>query len=332
MQLQTELAPKVIYIGDDFIMYDVTPLFEPIQGKSKTFRNRIVMPPMVVNRGINTPDGWEWYSQRAKGGVGLVIVEATNVVGFGSKLTVENLKPLVEGIHEGGALAAIQLFPGVRGQAVSPTQIPKQDIQKLLDNYHNAAEICAKAGFDGIEPHGAHSFLLNQFFSPIQNQRTDEYGGDMAGRMRLALNIMNTIKPAADSKDMLVLYRHTPVGQGYDILDSLVFVEELIKAGLDILDVSPASAPDPGDRSAPFMKFGIPVIAVNELNLLDRALKVLNEKRANFVAVGRGLIADPDWANKVKEGRTKEIVKCINCNLCFSNLREGKYVGCSQWD
>ncbi len=311
-------------------MYDI--IFEPIRIKNKTFRNRVVMPPMVVNRGINTPEGREWYSQRAKGGVSLVIVEATNVVGFGSEFTVENLKPLVEGIHEGGALAAIQLFPGVRGQSASPTQMAKQDIQKLLDNYRIATEICAGAGFDGVEPHGAHGYLLNQFFSPVQNQRTDEYGGDIAGRMHLALSIMDAIRPIAESNNMLILYRHTPIGQGYGIKESLELVKELIKAGLDILDVSPASGSAPGDRAAPFMNLAIPVIAVNDLHLLDRALEVLNEKRATFVAVGRGLIADPDWPNKVKEGKMKDIVKCISCGQCSADLREGKSVGCCQWD
>lgn len=313
-------------------MYDVTPLFKPMKIKGKGFRNRIIMPPMVVNRQITASDGWKWYSQRAKGGVSLVIVEATNVVGFGSNYTAENLKPLVDGIHQGGALAAIQLFPGVRGRAVSPNQMSKQDILNLLDGYRIAAEICAKAGFDGIEPHGAHGFLLNQFFSPIQNQRNDEYGGDMAGRMRLALSIMDTIRPIATANGMLILYRHTPVAQGYGIEDSILFVEELVKAGLDILDVSPASSNAPGDRSAPFMKLNIPVIAVNEMHLLDRALEVLNQKRGTFVAVGRGLIADPEWPNKVREDKLGEIVKCISCNQCFEDLREGKAVGCSQWE
>jgi len=313
-------------------MYDVTPLFKPIQVKNKTFRNRIVMPPMVINRGINTPEGYQWYGQRASGGVALVIVEATNVIEFGSELTVENLKPLVEGIHDGGALSTIQLFPGVRGQSISPTQMTNQDIQKLIDNYRIAAQICADAGFDGIEPHGAHGYLLNQFFSPVQNQRTDEYGGDIEGRMRLALSIMNAIRPISDSNEMLILYRHTPVGEGYGIEESLILAEKLIEAGLDILDISPSSMPNPGDHSAPFMKLGIPIIAVNELHHLERALEALNENRATFVAVGRGLIADPDWANKVREGKTGDIVECISCNECFEDLGEGKFVGCSQWD
>ena len=90
---------------------DVTPLFEPLKVRDKEFRNRIVMPPMVANRGVATPDGVEWYGQHAKGGVALVIVEATAVNRFGEELTVDSLKALVDAIHDGGALAAIQLFP-----------------------------------------------------------------------------------------------------------------------------------------------------------------------------------------------------------------------------
>ena len=313
-------------------MYDVTPLFAPLQVKHKTLRNRIVMPPMVVNRGLTTPEGQQWYGRRAAGGVGLVIVEATDVVRFGSELTAENLRPLAEAIHHGGALAAIQLFPGRRGQTISPMQLTRQHIEQLLAQYHTAAEICAEAGFDGIEPHGAHGFLLNQFFSPTQNQRTDEYGGTLAGRMRLALSIMETIRPIASRADMLILYRHTPVRPGYGIEESLALAEALVKAGLDILDISPASDSAPGDRAAPFMKLGIPVIAVNEMDRLPRALEVLSEKRATLVAVGRGLIADPDWPIKVREGRLEDIVVCTGCDECHADLNRGVVVGCAQWN
>jgi len=312
-------------------MQDVTPLFAPLQVKHKTLRNRIVMPPMVVNRGLTTSEGQQWYGRRAAGGVGLVIVEATDVVRFGSELTTENLRPLAEVIHHGGALAAIQLFPGRRGQTISPMQLTSQHIEQLLAQYHTAAEICAEAGFDGIEPHGAHGFLLNQFFSPTQNQRTDEYGGTLAGRMRLALNIMGTLRPIASRADMLILYRHTPVRPGYGIEESRALAEALVEAGLDILDISPASDSAPGDRAAPFMKLGIPVIAVNEMDRLPRALVVLSEKRATLVAVGRGLIADPDWPIKVREGRLEDIVVCTSCDGCHADLDRGVTVGCMQW-
>jgi len=313
-------------------MMDVTPLFAPLQVGQKTLRNRIVMPPMVVNRGLTTPQGAEWYGRRAQGGVGLVIVEATDVVDFQSELTADNLRPLVEAIQQGGALAAIQIFPGVRGQATAPHQLTSQEIQELVAHYSAAVEICAQAGFDAVEPHGAHGFLLNQFLSPIQNRRTDVYGVSPEGRMRMALSIVEAIRPIVDRAGMLLLYRHTPVGRGYGIEESLLLARRLVQAGVDILDISPASDAAPGDRAVPFMELGVPVIAVNELDRLDRALEVLREKRATLVAVGRGLIADPDWPIKVRQHRLDEIVVCTGCDQCHDDLGRGDAVGCAQWD
>lgn len=313
-------------------MIDVTPLFAPLQVGHKTLRNRIVMPPMVVNRGLTTPQGAEWYGRRAQGGVGLVIVEATNVVDFPSKLSAANLRPLVDAIHQGGALAAIQLFPGVRGQTTAPHQLMSQDIRDLVAQYRAAVEICAQAGFDAVEPHGAHGFLLNQFFSPVENRRTDAYGGPMEGRMGMALSIVDAIRPIVDRAGMLLLYRHTPVGPGYGIEESLVLARRLVESGVDILDISPASDAAPGDRAAPFMELGVPVIAVNELDRLVRALEVLREKRATLVAVGRGLIADPDWPVKVRQNRLDDIVVCAGCDQCFEDLDRGDPVACVQWD
>jgi 2,4-dienoyl-CoA reductase-like NADH-dependent reductase (Old Yellow Enzyme family) len=311
----------------------IAPLFSPLQVKHRTLRNRIVLPPMVVNRGLTTPEACRWYGERAAGGVSLAIVEASDIIRFGSEFTAENLRPLVDAIHEGGALAAIQLFPGRRGQTTTPMDLSQTDIDQMVAQYRVAARICADAGFDGIEPHGAHGFLLNQFFSPVRNQRTDAYGGSMAGRMRLALEIVEAVRPVADSVGMLVLYRHTPLRAdfGYDIRESLVLAEALVHAGVDILDISPASGLAPGDRAAPFTRLGVPVIAVNELSQLPRALEVLEHGRASLVAVGRGLIADPNWPNKVREGRTDEIVQCVCCDECHADLRRGVPVRCAEW-
>jgi 2,4-dienoyl-CoA reductase-like NADH-dependent reductase (Old Yellow Enzyme family) len=312
---------------------DIAPLFAPLQVKHKTLRNRIVCPPMVVNRGLTTPEACVWYGERAAGGVSLAIVEASDSFRFGTEFTGENLRPLADAIHAGGALAAIQLFPFRRGQTTAPADLAPEDIQRLLAQYRLATEICAAAGFDGIEPHGAHGFLLNQFFSPVRNQRTDEYGGSLANRMRLACQIVETIRPIADRAGMLVLYRHTPQRDdfGYGIPDSLRLAAALVKAGVDILDLSPSSGIAPGDRAAPFMQLGVPVIAVNELNLLPRALEVLNHGRADLVAVGRGLIADPQWPIKVRDGREDEIVQCVCCDECFADLRRGVAVRCAEW-
>lgn len=314
-------------------MNDVASLFEPLQVRHKTLRNRIVMPPMVVNRGLTTPEAQKWYGRHAAGGAGLVIVEASNSVLFGTEFTAENLRPLAEAIHRGGAWAAIQIFPGVRGQTTTPMQLTRADIERLLDQYRSATEICARAGFDAVEPHGAHGYLLNQFFSTTHNQRTDEYGGSLAGRMKLALDILATIRPVTQQAGMLVLYRHTPArsGFGYTLQDSLALAEELVKAGVDILDISPASEVAAGDRAAPFMQAGVPVIAVNELDRLPRALEVLRERRATLVAVGRGLIADPDWPIKVREGRLQDIITCTYCDQCHADLGKDVPVGCTQW-
>lgn len=314
-------------------MTEIAPLFAPLQVKHKTLRNRIVCPPMVVNRGLTTAEACAWYGERAAGGVSLVIVEATNSYLFGDELTGANLRPLADAIHAGGALAAIQVFPFRRGQTTAPADLAPEDIQRLLAQYRLAAEICAEAGFDGIEPHGAHGYLLNQFFSPVRNQRTDEYGGDLAGRMRLALEIVATLRPIVDRAGMLLLYRHTPQRDdfGYGIPDSLALAEALVKAGVDILDISPASHIAPGDRAAPFMKLGAAVIAVNLLDETPRALEVLRYGRADLVAVGRGLIADPEWPRKVREGREEEIVRCVRCDECHADLRRGVAVRCAEW-
>ena len=312
---------------------DVSPLFQPLNVRTKTLRNRIVMPPMVVLRGLTTPEGIEWYGRHAQGGVGLVIVEATDVSRFGTAFTAENMSPLTEAIHAGGALAAIQLRPSRRDSAQPPAQLSRKQLTQMLDSYRIAAETCAGAGFDGIEPHGAHGYLLNQFFSPVQNQRTDEYGGSLDNRMRLARDIVSAVRPICDKHEMILLYRHTPVGQGYGIEESLVLGRRLVEAGVDILDISPASINQPGDHSAPFKGLGVPIIAVNELDRVSRALEVLNEGRADLVAIGRGLIADPDWPTKVKSGQFDAIIECTYCDeKCFGNLRQGIPVECTQWE
>lgn len=306
-------------------------LFEPITIKGKRFRNRIVVPPMVVNRGFTSADASAWYGARAAGGAAMVIVEATDIVLFENELNAKNLAPLVEAIHRGGALAAIQLFPGVRQQRLSPTDLSADQIGSILALYRKAADICAEAGFDGMEPHGAHGYVLNQFFSPIQNRRSDRYGGSFENRTRFALEILRQIQPTAHRRNMLLLYRHTPVGKGYGIEESLAFAEALLREGVDILDISPASHESPADRAAPFMRLGAPVIAVNEMDEIPRALEALSENRATLIAVGRAFIADADWARKVQENRLDEIITCIRCNQCYEDLDRGDYVGCSQW-
>jgi 2,4-dienoyl-CoA reductase-like NADH-dependent reductase (Old Yellow Enzyme family) len=310
----------------------VDSLFRPLRVKSRELRNRVVMPPMVTLRGLTGRAGVEWYGRHAAGGVGLVIVEATPVQRFGSDFTADSLRPLVEAIHGGGALAAIQLFPTRRLSFQVPVDLTVGELEEMVGRYVIAARVCREAGFDGIEPHGAHGYLLNQFFSPVQNRRTDEYGGNIENRMRLALEIVEAVRPACGS-GMLLLYRHTPTGHGYGMEESLLLAQGLVERGVDILDISPSSGEKPGDRAVPFTGLGVPVIAVGELDRVERSLEVLNEGRADLVAVGRGLIADPDWPIKVREGRLEEIVECVRCNTkCYGHLRQGIAIECAEWE
>ena len=315
---------------------DVTPMFQPLQVKNKTLRNRLVMPPMVQLRHITSPGGMAWYRERAQG-VALVIVEATSVNRFGKDLTIQTLKPLVDAVHEAGALIAIQLFPVSfdfpRTEPLpSPNDFTLDDIATVIRDYQMATEMCGEAGFDGVEPHGAHNYPINQFFSPEQNTRTDAYGGSLENRMRFARSIVGSVRHITNKNDMLQLYRHTPVGKGYGIAESLELAKALIGEGVDILDISPASADAPADRAAPFKNLGVPIIAVNELDELDRALEVFLENRADLIAIGRGLIADPEWPLKVQEGRFDDIVQCTRCDEgCFGNLKLGEPVECIEW-
>jgi len=309
----------------------VEPLFEPLVVRGSHLPNRVVMPPMVQLRSLTSPEGVEWYRERASGGVGLAIVEATAVNRFGSELTAATLGPLVTAIHDGGALAAIQLFPVTFRRQVRPAELSQRDLDTMVDEYARAVEVCLAAGFDGVEPHGAHGFVLNQFFSPVQNERADEYGSaSLDDRMRLARRIVDRLRPICGD-DGLLLYRHTPVGPGYGLDDSLCLARHLVAGGVDILDISPSSERQSGDLAAPFTDLGVPVIAVGHLDDVDRALEVLSRGRADLCAVGRGLIADPEWPRKVRERRLDDIVVCQRCDEgCFGNLRRDEWVQCVQ--
>ena len=308
-------------------------MFSPLTIRRWTLHNRVVMPPMVTMRDIAGEDGREWYARHAAGGVGLVIVEATGIPRFTRDLTPETLRPLVEAIHAGGALAAIQLFPLDFGTDREVASLTPEEIQAMVAQFRHAARICREAGMDGVEPHGAHGFLLNRFFSPLDNPRHDDYGGSLENRMRLGLDIVRAIKDEVGD-DMLLLYRHTPVKDDrYGMEESLAFARELVQAGVDVLDISPSSLEAPGDRAAPFRACGVPVITVGTLDESGRAEEALSRGRADLVAIGRALIADPDWTDKKKRGAEKSITRCSRCNdMCFGNLKKRIPIACTRWD
>jgi 2,4-dienoyl-CoA reductase-like NADH-dependent reductase (Old Yellow Enzyme family) len=307
-------------------------IFSPLNIRNLTLRNRIVCPPMVQVRSIVSDEGIAWYRRLAAGGAALVIIEATGVPLFGTELTVEDLRRLTDAIHAEGAAVAIQLFPVPFGQSIDPKAPTTDQIEGIIDQFGRAATICREAGFDGVEPHGAHGYMINQMFMPDKNSRTDAYGGSLENRGRLGVEIVRKMRQAVGDS-LLLLYRHSPEGKQYTLDDSLQFAGWLIDAGLDVLDISPARKEVPADLAAPFKaKFDVPVIAVQGMDDPVAAADSLNAQRCDLVAVGRQLIADAAWPNKLRQNQIADIVKCDKCNNgCFGRLREGKPVECVHW-
>lgn len=313
-------------------------LFAPLRIKGLTLRNRVVAPPMLQVRPVLSPEGIAWHRRLAAGGAGLVIVEGTSVRRLATKATVDEMRPLARAIHDEGAAACIQLFAvfeeaaNLHSDAVAPDAPTAEQMETLIDYFARSAVLCRDAGFDAVEPHGAHGFLLNQFLMPDRNHRTDQFGGSPANRARLAERIVQAIRAAA-GEELVILYRHSPTGPCYSMEDSLAMARRLVAAGLDVLDVSPARERTVADLAGPFKAaLGVPVIAVGGMEDPAAASEALRQGRCDLVAVGRQLIADAAWPDKVRTGHYDQVVRCLQCDQgCFGNIREGKPAACVQW-
>lgn len=306
-------------------------IFRPLRIKTVTLRNRIVVPPMLQLRPITSRQGIAWYRRLAAGGAAMVIIEGTAISRFESELTADNLAPLAAAIHEQGATAVMQLSPPKFDRPQVPDTLTGQRVERLAEQYALATRICRGAGFDGVEPHGAHGFLLNQFFMPDRNHRADRYGGSLENRCRLAVQIVQQIRLCTDDA-MVVLYRHTPRGEAYGIEESVVLAKRLVEAGVDVLDISPAQDKAVADLAEPFRGLGVPVIAVGGLEDPAASAQAIDAGRCDLVALGRQLIRDAEWPNKVHEDRLAEVGRCEKCNQgCYGNIRKGLPVVCVHW-
>ena len=311
---------------------DYEALFRPLEIRGLTLANRIVVPPMVQRRPLASPEAEAWYRRMAAGGAGLVFVESTGAPDVGSETTVDDLARLAGAIREQGAVPGIQLFPTSPSMAADQNELTAREIEEIIYSYAAATRVCADAGFQGVEIHGAHGFLLNRFFMPDKNARADGYGGDLAGRSRLAVEITEHVRGAAGD-DLFIAFRHTPQGEAYSIRDSLFLAERLFEAGLDVLDISPAKGKDVADLAEPFAeRFQRPVIAVGGMGEPADAAEALRDGRCDLVAVGRQMIADAEWPRKVQEGRLDDIRRCIDCEHCWDRLRADEPVDCALWE
>ncbi len=235
--------------------------------------------------------------------------------------------------------------PGAEQVAPSSTvdqrELTIAQIETITTKFGQAAEAAKRSGFDFVEVHGAHGYLACQFFSGADNRRTDRYGGDAEKRMRFGVETVRAMRDAV-GRGYPILYRLGAKEQrpeGITLRQSRAFAVELERAGVDAFDISIGAPvgrrPSPGPRAkmgtfvplAQSIKrsVSVPVVAVGRINTGEVAETILTENRADLIGIGRQLIADPDWPNKVKAGKHHRVVACTSCNSCFRPLRSKKW-------
>ncbi|KAJ4455551.1 putative FAD-dependent oxidoreductase [Paratrimastix pyriformis] len=237
--------------------------FQPFELSTRlSLRNRIVCPPMVTQMNVNSEKALTHYRAIANGGAGLVILECVSLPRFlegGDLHDGVVLRRLSDAVHSAGAKVGAQIFAGFSrfdppgsytgtqfSHVNSPSEFTRDGIQAVISGFREALRVLSQAGFDVIEPHGAHGFLLNQFFSPVDNTRVDEYGPQSTeNRMRFGREIVAALaeENAKVGRPLTLFYRHSPEGHGYSPADSVQFAQCLYAAGLDCIDLSPDSAP-----------------------------------------------------------------------------------------
>ncbi len=356
-------------------------LFSPIKIGDLEIPNRSVMPPMgchLENRDATVSDANIAYiSRQASGGIGLVITEITAVhptgaigIGVWDDSFIPGLTKVAEAIHQGGAKAAMQLHHSGRenyiglkkGYALGPSALPslvygmapkemtKDEIKMIIESFGQAAVRAVKAGFDAVEIHGAHGYLLTQFLSAISNQRTDEYGGDFKSRARFMIEVVREVRKNVGAKFpvMLRLSVEEYIRGGFTSEDTQTIIPDLVEAGVDVFHASVGTHGSPGGVTSAPPEFepgwnvgraqkikevtDRPVIAVGRFSDPRLADKFIAEGAADMIAFGRQQLADPDFLNKAKAGQYDQIRKCIACNQgCIERLmfEPGSSVRCA---
>lgn len=320
----------------------MTSLFEPYKLKDLELKNRIALSPMCQymadnERGI--PENWHLVHlvSRAIGGTGLILTEMTNVeprgritkncLGIYNDEQVEAFKKINEEIHKYGAKSGLQIAHAGRksviegGDIVAPSAIPFsntspmprelriEEAERIVELFAEGTKRTVEAGFDTIEIHGAHGYLLHQFLSPATNQRTDKYGDHVL----FAKEVIQAVKSEMPSSMPLIM-RISAVeynGRGYTFEDILKHCRTFVEAGVDMFDVSTGgdsvNKPDvyPGYQTSYAKeireKLQVPVMSVGRLENPDVAEMVIKEGSADLVAVGRGMLRNPYWAKEAAE-------------------------------
>jgi len=351
-------------------------LFSPFEIKGCHLKNRIVMPGLasflIENDGSITDKTVEHYRRRAAGGPAMVIVEACAVSPEGivsphqariyDDRFVEGLARIAQAMRAEGCLPAVQIHHGgrqtsariINQKPVSPSNLPCptirgevepltiDGIQEIVFKFGEAARRAREAGFDLIEIHGAHGYLVNQFLSPFSNIREDRYGGDTAGRARFAVEIVAELRRRVGQAYPLSfkISAQEFVPGGLTVEESIELLKLIVAAGVDIVQVSAGNDATAewicqpmfmdkaclADSAAKIKQaLDMPIMAVGRINDPVIAEEIIRGGKADLVCMARGLLADPEMPNKAKEGRLDDIRMCIACNTCMESIfRKGR--------
>ncbi len=358
-------------------------LLTPARIGNVEIRNRIVMPPMTTRMsdedGFVTEDTINYYMARVRGGTGLITVEMASPtragrhrrreLGIYDDRFVPGLARLAAAIRSGGAAASIQLGHGgghtrldicgetpvapsaiphpvfeITNQTIIPKEMSLDDIGFTILAFAAAAARAEKAGFDCVEIHGAHGYLISQFVTPFENRRTDAYGGSLENRARFGLEVLRAVKAAVR---IPVIYRISVDDYfpgGLEFPEGRQVALWAAAAGADALHVAaghyrslPSAArmiPPMQYPDATFLSYAadikkdvnVPVIAVGRLGDPAIATEAVTTGKADFIALGRTLIADPDWVEKLRRGQPAR--RCLACNTCINEMRGGSPLRC----
>ncbi|QAA34262.1 FAD-dependent oxidoreductase [Clostridium manihotivorum] len=349
-------------------------IFSPLKVKNMTIKNRIIMPPMGSNyasqSGEINNDHIKYYEQRAKGGTGLIIVENAAVeFPLGSNGTTQlridhdsfipALYRLTERLHKYGTCVAMQInhsgasavperigcqpvsssnIPSKTGGAV-PRPLEKEEILRIVEKYGKAAKRVQTAGFDAVEIHAGHSYLICQFLSPLYNKRTDDFGGSLENRARFARLVIDSVRAAVGPMFPISLrISADELLEGGNTLEDTLKILECLNEEVDIFNVSAALNDslqyqidnmnlEDGWRSymakAVKEKFNKITITTGNIRRPEVAERLLAEGHADLIGIGRGLIADPNWVKKVENNEEDMIRKCLSCNIGCAGHRIG---------
>lgn len=355
--------------------------FQPGRIGKLELKNRLIVPAMVTNTctadGLPTERFIQYHEEKAKGGWGMIITEDyaitpyaggfRDLAGLWADSQIPAHTEFVDRIHQQGAKICCQIYHagrqtnskvnGVQCMAPSPYKDPpsfenpkemtKEDIEETIEAFKEAAIRAVKCGFDAVEIHGAHGYLINQFNSPYSNKRADEYGGSTWNRTRFGREVIHAVRQAV-GPDYPILFKLTTeefVAGGLRIAEGREVARIYAKEPVDAITISqgvnatewavipPAHIPPAGFiqhvKSCREVTGNMPIIAIGRILNFNLADHIIADGTADFVCMGRASLADPLAPKKYLEGRKEDIITCIGCvQGCLGNLRKNIPIQC----